>query len=145
MAKKKVFVSFDYENDRHYKRLLEAWSRNSEFEFSFDDRSSGEINSNIVSVVRAALTRKINEATYTFVIIGKEANKQHKDYKEIGFKNWQNFEIHKSKVNGNKLLAIKIDQSYESLDEILGSGAQWAYSFTEHAIMTALNRLAWNS
>ena len=25
MAKKKVFVSFDYENDKHYKFLLEAW------------------------------------------------------------------------------------------------------------------------
>jgi hypothetical protein len=141
MAKKKVFVSFDYENDKRYKFLLEAWDKNSEFDFTFDDRSSGEINSWSIPVVKAALTKKINSATYTFVIIGEEANKQHKDHKDIGFKNWINFEVNRSKLNKNKLLAIKLDKSYESPDELMGVGASWAYSFTEDAIMTALKNL----
>jgi hypothetical protein len=141
MAKKKVFVSFDYENDKRYKYLLQAWDKNSDFDFTFDDRSSGEINSWSIPVVKAALTKKINSATYTFVIIGEEANKQHKDYKDIGFKNWINFEVNRSKLNKNKLLAIKLDKTYESPDELMGAGASWAYSFTEDAIMTALKNL----
>lgn len=141
MAKKRVFVSFDYENDKHYKFLLQAWNENPDFEFTFDDRSSGEINSWSIPVVKAALTKKINSANYTFVIVGKEANKQHKDYKEIGHKNWINFEVNRSKANNNKLLAIKLGKTYESPEELLNSGAAWAYSFTKDAIMTALKSL----
>ena len=73
MAKKTVFVSFDYENDKHYKYLLEAWDANKQFDFMFADRSSGEINSKNVHIVKAALTRRINSAKRTLVIIGKEA------------------------------------------------------------------------
>lgn len=141
MAKKKVFVSFDYENDKRYKFLMQAWDANPEFEFTFSDHSSGEINSNNISVVKAGLTKKINSATHTFVIVGKEANKQHKDHKLIGFRNWINFEINRSKANNNKLLAIKLDKSYESPDELKGVGAEWAMSFTQKAIIDALKKL----
>lgn len=136
MSKRKIFVSFDFENDRNYKYLLEAWNGNSDFEF--DDKSTREINSWNISTIKAALTRKINEADYTIVIVGKEANKRHKDSQLIGYKNWQNFEIAKSKENGNKLIAIKINSLYESPEELLNSGASWAYSFSEEAIMKAV-------
>ena len=139
MAKKKVFVSFDYENDKYYKFLLEAWDANPDFDFSFSDLSSKEIQSWNISVIKAALSKKINQATYTLVIVGKYANSRHKDYKEIGYKNWLNFEIAKSKENGNKLVAVKINREYSSPDELLGSGATWAMSFTRDAILKALN------
>ncbi len=137
MAKKTVFVSFDY--DKRYKFLLEAWDANRQFDFLFADRSSGEINSNNIAVVKAGLTRRIKSAKRTLVIVGKEANKRHKDYRLIGYKNWINFEIAKSKENGNKLVAVKIEKAYESPDELFGSGASWAMSFTESAIVKALN------
>ena len=35
-----TFVSFDYDNDRQYKYLLEAWNKNPNFNFTFLDRSS---------------------------------------------------------------------------------------------------------
>jgi hypothetical protein len=140
MAKKKVFVSFDYENDKRYYFLMKAWDANSDFEFSFSDYTSKEIKSDIISVIKANLTKKINEATYTLVIIGAEANKEHKDSAEIGYKNWQNFEIAKSKINKNKLVGVKIDSSYESPDEILNSGASWAFSFKQDSIIEALNK-----
>ena len=72
------------------------------------------------------------------VIVGKYANTQHKDYKEIGYKNWINFETAKSKSNKNKLVAIKINKDYSSPDELLGAGAEWAMSFTRDAIIKAL-------
>jgi len=142
MAKKKVFVSFDYDNDRHYKALLKAWDANPEFDFYFSDLSSGEIQSSSVAVVKQALSKKINEANYTVVLVGKEANKQHKDHKEIGYKNWLNYEVAKSKEHKNKLVAIKLAKENESPSELLGSGATWAMSFTRDAVIKALNDAA---
>jgi len=136
---KKVFVSFDYDKDRNYKFLLNAWDKNDQFDFSFADHSSQEINSEDVSVVRAALTRKINSADITLVIVGKDANKKHSDSEEIGYKNWINFEIAKSVEAENSLVAVKIDSTYESPEELLGSGASWAMSFKEENIINALN------
>lgn len=136
--KMRVFVSFDYENDKHYKFLLEAWDANPEFDFYFSDLSSKEIQSNSVFAVKQALSRKINEANYTLVIVGKEANKLHSDYKEIGYKNWQNYEIAKSKEHGNKLVAVKIDRGYDAPSELLNAGAAWAMSFTRDSIIAAM-------
>ncbi len=142
MAKKNVFVSFDYEKDKHYKHLLKAWDANKDFDFLFSDRSSGEINSSSVSVVKQVLSAKINKATYTLVIVGEDANKIHPDAEEIGYRNWQNYEIAKSKEHGKKIVAAKIDSSYDSPDELLNSGASWAMSFTGEAIIKAFNDAA---
>jgi hypothetical protein len=139
MAKRKVFVSFDFDNDRKYKYLLEAWDANPNFEFEFNDTTSHEIKSKDVGRVKAALTARINNARYTLVIIGSEANKRHKDADQIGLKNWINFEIHQSKLNKNRLVGVKIDQSYESPDELIGAEASWARSFKEDVILKALN------
>lgn len=138
MAKKKVFVSFDYDNDKSYKYLLQAWNANPYFDFCFSDLSCTEIKSDDISRVKAGLTAKINQATYTLVIIGKEANKRHKDSIQIGYKNWQNFEIAKSKDNKNKLIGVKISSLYESPEELLGCGTKWANSFTQESILKAL-------
>ena len=138
MAKKKVFVSFDYDNDKHYKALLKAWDANPKFDFYFSDLSSNEINSSLVSVVKQALSRKINEAKYTLVLVGKEANKQHKDYKDIGYKNWLNYEVAKSKEHKNKLVGVKLSSKNTSPDELLNSRAKWAMSFTQGSIIKAL-------
>lgn len=139
MAKKKVFVSFDWDNDKHYKFLLQAWDANPGFEFSFSDYSSTEINSWDIPTVKAALTRKINTATHTLVLVGKEANKKHADSVDIGYKNWLNFEVAKSKASGNKLIAVKLSSKNTSPDELLNSGASWAMSFARDTVLKALN------
>lgn len=139
MLKNKVFVSFDWDNDRRYKYLLEAWDANPRFEFVFSDATPREINSYNVGRVKGALTAKINNATHTLVIVGKEANKLHKDHGLIGFPNWINFEVHQSKLNRNRFAAIKLDRSYESPEELLGVGASWAMNFTQATIIKALN------
>ena len=140
MALKKVFVSFDYENDRNYKYLLEAWDANPDFDFVFSDVTPSEIDSNNIGRIKAALTVKINSATHTLVIIGKEANKIHKDSRLIGYRNWINFEIHQSKLNRNKLVAVKIESRFESPEELTGANIAWAMSFNEDAIIKALNQ-----
>lgn len=142
MAKKQVFVSFDYDNDKHYKALLKAWDANPNFDFYFSDLSSDEIKTKSVPVVKQVLSAKINAANYTVVLVGKEANKQHKDHKEIGYKNWLNYEVSKSKEHKNKLVAVKLDKLNVSPDELLNSGASWAMSFSQEAIVKALNDAA---
>lgn len=136
---KKIFISFDYENDRHYRYLLSALNQNSRFELIFDDYSAQEINSSTISVVKAGLTRKIRQADYTLVVIGKEANAYHRDRDLIGYRNWIDFEIAQSKLANNKLIAVKISSAFESPEQILGSSAKWAMSFTVDAITKAID------
>lgn len=135
---KKVFVSFDYDNDKHYYYLLKGWDANKSFKFHFSDYTSKEIKSDSVSVVKQKLSQKINEADYTLVIIGKHSNDIHSDHNLIGYKNWQNYEIAKSVAHGNKIIAVKIDRMYNSPDELYGKNASWALAFSEEAITKAL-------
>lgn len=138
MAKKKVCISFDYEHDRHYKSLLKAWDANTNFEFSFNDVTPTEINSNDYSRVKAVITQRISSATYLLVIVGVYANDVHPRKSEIGCKNWINWEIKKAKELGKKIVAVKIDKSFESPDELLNSRASWAMSFSKDSIIKAL-------
>jgi len=138
MAKKHVFVSFDYENDKHYKFLLEAWDANPQFDFLFADKTPDEIDSTNVGRIKAALSARINSAIYTLVIVGKEANKRHRHSTLIGYRNWINFEIAKSIECRNRLVAVRIDRTYESPEELLGAKPSWAMSFSQDAIIKAL-------
>lgn len=140
MFLRKVFVSFDYELDRRYKFMLEAWSANPSLQFVFADATPREINSYNIGRIKAALTTKIIGATHTLVIVGKEANKLHKDWQLIGHRNWINFEIHQSKFYKKRIAAIKLDRLYESPEELLRANASWAMSFTQPSIIDALNR-----
>lgn len=136
--KKQVCVSFDYTNDKQYYYMLKAWDANDNFDFSFGDCTPSEIQSESVSRIKAVLTQKIDAASCLLVIVGKEANKTHPDSEEIGYTNWQNYEIAKAKELKKQLVAVKISKDYESPSELLNSGASWAMSFTEDAIVKAL-------
>lgn len=135
-----VFVSFDYDNDRSYKFLLEAWHANPRFSFTFGDHSSKKIHTESVSRVKAAITPKINSADVTLVIIGRYANKLHLDHEEIGYKNWLNWEIAKSKQLGKPLVGVKLDRLYESPEQLLGTNTSWAMSFTEENVIAAISK-----
>ena len=139
MAKKRVFISFDYDDDKHYKFLLNAWSKNPDFDFEIVDRTPPEIQSDDIPTIKANLTKRIKSATHTLVIVGKNANKKHKDSAKIGYRNWITFEVAKSKEHGKKLVGAKIKKSCDSPEELLNSGAKWAMSFTHDAILKALN------
>ena len=140
MAKKRVFVSFDFDDDKHYKYLLDAWNANPRFDFDIVDRTPPEIQSSNIAVVKANLTKRIISATHTLVIIGENANKRHRNWQEIGYRNWINFEVARSKQHRKKLVGVRIKDGYTSPEELMNSGASWAMRFTESAITTALNR-----
>ena len=138
MKKKKIFVSFDYDNDRRYKYLLEAWDANSEFDFVFKDETPGEINTNDISRIKAGLTRKINDATHSLFIVGRHANQPHKDKRSICFINWINFEACQSIQSGNRLAVVKLDDSFAIPSE-LKAEYSWISEFTESNVIDVIN------
>lgn len=137
-ATKRVFISFDYDYDRHYRYLLSALNENSSSELTFYDATPSEIQSSSVSAIKGVLTTKIRAATHTLVIIGEHANDRHPKSSEIGTRNWLWWEIEKSIVEGKKLVAVKIRREYPSPAPIVGVGACWAYTFTVPGIIAAV-------
>lgn len=129
MAKKKIFISYDCDNDRHYKNLLLAWDSNREFDFSFSDQSADvSIQSFAVVVIKRAISAKINASTYFLCLVGTETYKS----------SWVNWEIDKAKELGKKLVVVKISRRNATPSGLLGAGASWAMSFTFNAIKNAV-------
>jgi hypothetical protein len=128
MAKKSVFVSFDYDNDRHYKDLLCAWDANPDFDFSFIETfPKVSVESNDAEAIKSVLAQKIWAATHLLAIIGKYT-----------YSGWVGWEINKAKELKKKLVAVKIDREYTAPAALFGSGATWAMSFTRDAVLEAL-------
>ncbi|MFC4263850.1 TIR domain-containing protein [Ferruginibacter yonginensis] len=127
--KKKIFVSYDYTNDKHYKNLLLAWDANRLFDFSIHDHSADVgINSSNAGAIKSVLSRYINEATYFLVIIGPKTHKSQ----------WVKWEIEKAVELGKRIVAVKTDRENTSPSELYGVGASWAMSFTYQSIVDAI-------
>lgn len=139
-----------FEPSRYYKcwivcfyyNLLEAWNENDDIDFSINDCTPSEIQSESVSTIKQVLSTKIGQANYMIAIVGKHSNDKHPDSEEIGYRNWQAYEIAKNYEKGNGLVVVKLDSSYEAPDEAYGIGAEWVYSFNLENILNALNELA---
>lgn len=137
MARYSVCVSFDWENDRRWRFLLSAWDANPKFDLSFTDLTPGEVNTHDVGRVKAAITPRIKAATHTLVIVGAFANTPHRDRALIGYRNWIAWEVAQSKAFGNRLVAVKLQQSYAAPDDLYSAGAKWA-TFSTESILRAL-------
>jgi len=140
MAKKKVFISFDYDNDRNYRYLLKALAANPRSDIEFEDLTPEEIQSYDVGRIKAALTRRIRESTHILVIIGAYANSLHPDRAEIGERNWQWWEIVKSDEEGKGFIAVKIQSTNQTPDPLYGRGVALATSFKVESIIDAIDR-----
>lgn len=137
--KPKVFVSFDYENDAHFKRLLEAWSSNTRFLFTFQDKTPQEIQSEDVGRIKAVLSTKVQQASHTLVLVGKYANQLHLDSAKIGCRNWINFEIQQSRLHNKKIVAVKLEPNNELPERLYGSNALLVNGFNQASIIKALS------
>lgn len=137
----KIFVSFDFENDRQYKYILNSWNANPHIKFDFDDGSTREINSWNISRVKASITNKIRQADCLLVIVGRYADSFHKDKNLIGHKNWQHFEISKAIEAGKIIVAVKLDKSNPTPPVLYSNGVSWAMSFSLESIKTAIQKV----
>jgi hypothetical protein len=131
MAKQTVFVSYDHSEDAHYKRLLQAWDANPDFDFEFDSRGPNvPINSSDAAVVKQSLTRMMKSATHLLVIVGDKSHTS----------KWMNWEIERAKETDIKLrlAAVKLTKSSTTPPGLLGTGTSWATSFERDRIVEAL-------
>lgn len=132
MAKHKVFVSYDHSEDVHYKRLLQAWDANSDFDFEFDSRGPNvAINSTDAAAVKAALATKMKTATHLLVLVGAKSASS----------SWMSWEIARAKESDIrlKLAAIKLAKDNVTPGGLLNVGTSWATSFERDRIVEALN------
>lgn len=132
MAKKKVFVSYDHSEDAHYKRLLQAWDANPDFDFEFDSRGPNvPINSDDAAVVKQSLTRRMKSATHLLVLVGEKSHKS----------SWMTWEIDRAKQSDIKLklAAVKLAKPNVTPPGLLNTGTSCATSFERGRIITALN------
>ncbi len=131
MPKPRVFVSYDHSEDVHYKRLLQAWDANPDFDFEFDSRGPNlAINSSDASVVKQSLTRMMKDATHLLVLVGSQSSTS----------KWMTWEIERAKASDIKLrlAAVKLAQSNPTPLGLLGVGTAWATSFERDRIVSAL-------
>ncbi len=133
---KRICISFDWHNDRESRHQLGAWLANHKIPATFTDLSAGQLNDNVAKV-KARLTAQIRAATHTLVLISEYANSRHQFSERIGTRNWIWWEIEQSKAEGNGLVAVKLRASNPTPDPLLDSGATWATSFTQEAILEA--------
>jgi hypothetical protein len=129
MARKTVFISFDYDNDRNYKNLLLAWDKNNEFDFQLYDGSLKEpINSTNAAYIKAQIRPKIAAATHFLCIVGKASSKSE----------WIEWEIDQAITGKKKLIAVKIEKDFTTPLALYNQGATWALSFNFDAIKKAV-------
>lgn len=136
----KIFVSFDFDHDRQNKYTLNMWDGNDNIDFEFNDGSTREIQSWDISRVKAAITTKIRQSDAILVLIGEYADSCHKDRMEIGYRNWQYFEIAKALEAGKKIIAVKLEKGNKTPNLLYGVGASWAMSFSLDSIKAAIHR-----
>lgn len=132
MAKKKVFVSYDHSEDAYYKRLLQAWDANADFDFEFDSRGPNvAIDSDDAAKVKAALTAMMKTATHLLVLVGSKT----------AMSKWITWEIDRAKQSDVKLklAAVKLAKDNVSPSGLLNVGTSWATSFERDRIVEALN------
>ena len=125
----KVFISYDYNNDKQYKNLLLAWDANNIFDFSLNDQSVDvPVNITDAPAIKRVISSKINASKNFLCIVGENTNKSE----------WVAWEIEKAVELGKKIIAVKTKKSNETPPELLGIGASWALSFTFDAIKKAI-------
>lgn len=131
MGKPKVFVSYDHSEDAHYKRLLQAWDANPDFDFDFDSRGPDvAIDSTNAGVIKAAITKMMMDATHLLVLVGAKSHQSA----------WITWEISRAKSSDVrlKLAAVKLARDNVTPPGLLNVGTSWATSFARDRIVDAL-------
>ena len=96
--RKKLFVSYYFDGDKHYKRLLKAWSANDKFSLEFEDVSTDvSINSENAEYIRRKISDQIERCDVFVVFVGEESHERA----------WISWEINKAKEYKKKIVAIK--------------------------------------
>jgi hypothetical protein len=86
------------------------------------------IKSKSDGALKRVLSRKIKEADVLLVIVGEKTHRRQ----------WVVWEVEKALELGKRIVAVKIESTYESPKELLGVGVKWAKSFDYKAIKAVM-------
>jgi hypothetical protein len=129
-SKKHIFISYDYDNDKHYRNLLSAWDKNDEFDFEFYDGSLNvAVDSEDAAYIKSVIKPKIQVSSHLLCLVGEHTHESE----------WIDWEIEKAIEFGKKLIGVKIQKANETPPALLGKGATWALSFTFDSIKDAVD------
>ena len=130
MVKNKVFIGYDYNNDKAAKDRLLGWDVNKEFDFSAYDRTFDfAVDSEEAAVVKQDLAARIGDSSHFLCIVGNESYRS----------GWLAWEIRKAVELKKKLVAAKIDSTNNSPTAMQGVGASWSTMFDFDSIKKAMN------
>src|SRR3990167_7657276 len=125
MAKNKVFVGYDYDNDKAAKDRLLGWDADREFDFSSYDQSLGvAVDSPGAAAIKQDLAARIGDASYFLYIVGKESYRS----------GWGAWEVRKAVELKKKLVAVKTDSIYSSPSVLQRVGVRWSTMFNFDSI-----------
>ena len=113
MARPKICVSFDYENDKYSRNAIRLWNENKYINFDIIDKTPSEIDTYNISRIKAGLTTKISESNILLVISGDYINTPHGNRNEIGCINWQNRECKKVLELNKKIIFQVIKKIFQ--------------------------------
>lgn len=127
----KIFVTYDYDNDRHYKNLLVAWAKNSSFDISFHDKSVDvSVQSDDIGAIRRVVSQRIRESSAVLCIVGEETWKS----------DWVRWEVEKARELDKPLIAIKTGKFNKKPRSLAGGNASWALAFRFDSIKKAIDK-----
>ena len=130
MAKNKVFIGYDYDNDKAAKDRLLGWDTNKEFDFSsYDWFFDVAVDSQEAVAIKQDLTARIGDSSHFLCVVGKET------YRNA----WMAWEIRKAVELKKKLVAAKTDSTNNSPTAMQGVGASWSTTFDFDSIKKAMN------
>ena len=129
MAKNKVFISYDYDNDKASKDRLLRWDVNNEFDFSSYDQSFGVAADSPEAVaIKQDLAARIGNSTHFLCIVGKETYRS----------GWVAWEVQKAVELKKKVVAAKTDSINNSPRALQNAGASWSAMFNFDSIKKAM-------
>ncbi len=129
MVRSRIFISYDYDNDKNYKNLLLAWDKNMDFDFTFYDQSVDiSVDSNDPAAIARVISRRIGDSSHFLCLVGKHTHNSE----------WIAWEIGKAKELKKKLVGVKIERTNETPPGLLNAGASWALSFTFDSVKKAI-------
>lgn len=133
LLSKRVYISLDVNSDINYKYMLEAWNYGNGLEFTSRTTDNGDI-----SIQRTIITKLIRSVNAVLVIVGRNSDKIHTRSKEIGYRNWQNFEVAKAREYKKKIIVVDIDPTFSQPSELAGAGYLKVPHFDHDSILKAI-------
>ena len=129
MAKKRVFISYDYTNDKNYKNLLLAWDKDEDLDFSFYDMSvEVSVDSSDAAVIKRDISARIGDSSHFLCLVGRYTYKSR----------WVDWEIKKAVELKKKIVAVQLAKNTTTPNALYGVGTSWALSFNSDVIKKAL-------